>query len=370
MTAQRIQPPAQEQSRKGIIEILESKKSDLQAAFPKGNSLTVDRIIVSVRLAMANEPKLAICDPMSVFRCTIRCAQLGLHPGPLGEAYLVPFKTDGVMIATLIIGYQGMIALARRSGVVLSIDADIVRENDYFDYEKGTNAHIKHVPDFDNLGTIRGAYAIATLQGGIQQFTYMPWQELELIRDRSKSGKNGPWVTDWAEMAKKTVIRRLFKLLPKSLEMADAMQDDDIIDVPQVAPTFAEPKHRALPNPDLEAPSILDEIAETRRLEQAAEPIKTQEQNPGEVAERQSPRRGDPGTPSRGAIQSPALFNTEKVNPEINDLRVRCIDLIENVCDNETGAKFRDEVVAAVKADDATALQAIRARLMRLANGG
>jgi len=55
----------------------------------------------------------------------------------------------------------------------------------------------------------------------------MTREEVEAVRRRSRASGNGPWVTDWSEMAKKTVFRRLSKWLPLSPEIADAVEGDD-----------------------------------------------------------------------------------------------------------------------------------------------
>ena len=78
----------------------------------------------------------------------------------------------------------------------------------------------------------------------------MTTEEVERIRARSKAGKEGPWVTDWNEMAKKTVFRRLSKWLPLSAEYRDAVdKDDDVLD--------------AVARPVDDAPTSLDSLADS-----------------------------------------------------------------------------------------------------------
>jgi recombinational DNA repair protein RecT len=55
----------------------------------------------------------------------------------------------------------------------------------------------------------------------------MTLREVDDIRMRSMSKDSGPWVTDFEEMAKKTVFRRHSKVLPMSAELAQAMASDD-----------------------------------------------------------------------------------------------------------------------------------------------
>ena len=165
-------------------------------------------------------PALLKCDPKSLFGAVVQASQLGLEPGnALGHAYLIPFKKE----VTLIIGYRGMIDLARRSGQVHSIVARAVHANDDFSYSFGIDDHLEHKPADRNRGDLTHVYAIAKLQGGGVQFEVMTREEVLAIKKQSKAGNNGPWVSHFDEMAKKTVIRRLFKMLPVSIEMKQAV---------------------------------------------------------------------------------------------------------------------------------------------------
>jgi recombination protein RecT len=120
-----------------------------------------------------------------------------------------------------------MISLARRSGIVRAIRAHVVCAHDLFEYELGLDVRLRHVPVQDGeRGDVRAAYAVADLDG-IRQFEVMSRAEIEAVRARSRAGKSGPWVTDFAEMAKKTVVRRLFKYLPKTLQMIELLEADN-----------------------------------------------------------------------------------------------------------------------------------------------
>ncbi len=146
----------------------------------------------------------------------------------LGHAYLVPYGET----ATLIVGYKGLIDLARRSGQLSTIFARIVYQRDQFEYAYGLTERLEHIPaNVDDSGDIQAAYAVARLKDGGTQFEVMSKREIDAIRDRSKASKNGPWVTDYAEMAKKTVLRRLCKMLPASVELARAVALDERADL-------------------------------------------------------------------------------------------------------------------------------------------
>jgi recombination protein RecT len=177
--------------------------------------------------AIRLNPGLQKASVPSLMGALMAAAQLGLEPsGPLGEAYLVPFKQGNAMNVQLIVGYRGLITLAYRSGRVTSIKAETVHKNDEFVWELGTNAHIQHRPTLDDRGELIGVYAIANLAGGGQVFHVMSRGDVDKIRTRSRAGDKGPWATDYEAMARKTVMRQLFKWLPASIEDNPALGAD------------------------------------------------------------------------------------------------------------------------------------------------
>jgi recombination protein RecT len=166
------------------------------------------------------------CDPISFIGSIMFCAQLGLEPGgPLGHVYLVPYGKS----VTPILGYKGMIELARRSGQIVSISAHEVYEKDHFDFEYGLDEKLCHKPNMKgDRGAFIGAYAIAHIVGGGHQIEVMSKKDIDNIKNRSKANNGGPWVTDYPEMSKKTVIRKLFKYLPVSVEIQRAVATDEM----------------------------------------------------------------------------------------------------------------------------------------------
>jgi len=204
-------------------------RKQLEMAIPK--HMTVDRLLRVAMTAIRTNPKLMECTQESLLAAIMGCAQLGLEPEPfLGQAYLVPYKRNikignqwrSQMEAQLIPGYRGYIALARRSGDVQSVTAQVVYENDHFRLQYGLNENLEHVPAEGDRGEIKGAYCVFRYKDGSHSFDYMTKADIDKIRGRSKAKDSGPWVTDYAEMAKKTVIRRHVKLAPLSVEMAKA----------------------------------------------------------------------------------------------------------------------------------------------------
>lgn len=216
-----------------ITEILTSAEFKAQMALALPKTLTADRLTRIVLTECRKTPELRRCNPQSFFGAVLQCAQLGLEPGSaLGHCYLLPYGNgkakDGRPNCQIIIGYRGMIDLARRSGQIVSINAYCVHQDDEFVYELGLHPDIKHRPSAQaDRGPVIYVYAVAQLQGGGVQFEVMSRAEIEAVRKQSKAGTRGPWVTHWEEMARKTVVRRLFKYLPVSTEALRAVEVDE-----------------------------------------------------------------------------------------------------------------------------------------------
>ncbi len=216
-----------------IRNLLEAAKPKLAEVTPK--HLTPDRLMRVAIATMSRTPKLLECTPASLLNSVMQAAQLGLEPGSaLGECYLVPYKTT----CQLIVGYRGLISLARRSGQIASIEAHVVHQKDKFNCRYGIDAKLDHEPDWSaDPGPMVAVYAVAKLTDGSVQTEVMTKAQVDAIRKRSKSANDGPWVTDYNEMARKTVVRRIAKYLPLSVEMAEALALEDgdevqVVDLP------------------------------------------------------------------------------------------------------------------------------------------
>ncbi len=211
-----------------VLDIVTTKGFQSQMALALPKTLTPERLTRVVMTECRKTPALLKTSRESFLGAVLQCAQLGIEPGSaLGHAYLIPYGNQ----CNLIIGYRGMIDLARRSGQIVSLHAYCVHAKDDFSYELGLHPDIHHIPSAEaDRGPVTYVYAVAQLQGGGVQFEVMSRAEVEAIRSSSKAGRSGPWVTHWDEMAKKTVIRRLFKLLPVSIEIARAVETDEKTD--------------------------------------------------------------------------------------------------------------------------------------------
>jgi recombination protein RecT len=218
-----------------LVGLIQKFEPQIKAALPK--HITPERMTRIVMTEVRKNPQLAECDKASFFGAVIQCAQLGLEPGTgLGHAYLLPYRNKGSMECQLIIGYQGMIDLAERSGKV-TIDAHVIYEKDEFSFTLGLEPSINHVPYFGDgdRGHVKGAYAVARYADGRSKFRVLSRADIDAARDASKSGKSNysPWASHYDEMARKTAIRRLFKMLPKSPEslMATVERLESSVDV-------------------------------------------------------------------------------------------------------------------------------------------
>lgn len=222
--------------------ILEKNKSSIKSVLPM--HMTPERMVKIALVAASRDPKLLQCTPESILRSLIQASELGLEPFTgLQHAYIIPYRNNRTqaMEAEFQPSYRGLIDLARRSGDILSLEAHCVHEKDIFECELGSEPRIKHVPCFGKeRGKVVIVYAIARLKNGGTQFQPMDVDEIEKIRRSSKAANSGPWTQWWDEMAKKTVVKRLMKYLPASVELSraitkDAMLDsDDVFDVDSV----------------------------------------------------------------------------------------------------------------------------------------
>lgn len=213
-----------------IAAYLKKMGPEIEKALPK--HMDADRMARIALTTIRTNPKLLECSVPSLLGAVMQAAQLGLEPGLIGHCYLVPFKNNktGQSEVQFIIGYKGMIDLARRSGQIENIYAHAVYSNDEFDYELGLEPKLKHKPYMNgDRGEFIGVYAVAHFKGGGYQFEFMPKEEIEKRRKRSKAANAGPWVTDYEEMAKKTVIRHMWKYLPISIEIQQQAAQDEVV---------------------------------------------------------------------------------------------------------------------------------------------
>lgn len=256
-----------------VSSFLEEMKPQIARALPR--HMNADRLARIALTEVRRTPQLGKCTPESFGGALMTIAQLGLEPGAAtGEAYLIPFKNNktGQHEVQLIIGYKGMAKLYWQSPLAKSLDAQAVHENDQFDYAYGLEPRLEHRPALTNRGRTIAYYAVATLTSGGAAFVVLSPEDVEAVRRRAQARNDGPWKTDYDAMAKKTCVRQLFKLLPKSPELVQAETADGSVrtDISQDA-IDAIPGEIVEDEPDPDEQAAAEHAEEQARDDAAAE---------------------------------------------------------------------------------------------------
>ena len=205
-----------------IFDIIQAGTKQFETALPK--HMNTERFVRVAITTIRQNPKLATCKKESLLGALMTMAQLGLEPGVMGQAYLIPYGTE----CNFQISYKGMIELLRRTGQLKDIYAYVVKDSDVFEIEYGLERNLKHKPVFKEESKATGYYAVAILKDGTKAFDYMTKEEIEIhMKKFSKTYEKGPWKTDFDAMAKKTVVKQLLKWLPVSVEFIENMNKDD-----------------------------------------------------------------------------------------------------------------------------------------------
>ena len=216
---------------------VQSMEHQFALAAPRG--VEARQIVRDALTAISQNPDLLKCDPQSVLGGLMTMAQLGLRVGVLGHGWLLPFKDwkTRQFKAQLVVGYQGLVELAHRSGKIRSISARTVHENDHFHVEYGVDERLVHRPATGDRGEVTGYYAVVKFLPDGHSFYYLTKAEAEAYRDRYAMAKTkdgnvvGPWKTEFDAMAKKTCVRQLSKFMPKGTDLAVALSIDDTVRV-------------------------------------------------------------------------------------------------------------------------------------------
>lgn len=226
-------------------------QQQFQMAAPRG--VEAAQLVRDALTCLRTIKNLDKAEPKSVLGALMTAAQLGLRPGVLGHCWPLPFydsrmkwidpdtgrERTGGYKAQLIIGYQGLVELAHRSGRVADIVARTVYESDTFDCDYGLADKLVHKPNLfaDDRGKPIAYYAIVRLVNGGHAFWVMSHREMEKYRDENASAKTkegvvvGPWRDNFEGMAHKTCVRQLAKWMPKSTELATAIEVDGSVRV-------------------------------------------------------------------------------------------------------------------------------------------
>ena len=214
---------------KTMQDYVKAMEGEIKKALP--SVITPDRFTRMVLSAISTNPKLAECTPQSFLGSMMTAAQLGVEPNTaLGQAYIIPYKNHGVMEASFQLGYKGLIDLAYRSGEVSIIQAQTVFEHDEFEYELGLDPKLKHIPATKDRGNAIAYYAIFKTKDGGYGFEVMSMDDVRAHAKRySKAYSNSPWQTNFDEMAKKTVLKKVLKYAPLKSDFVRGITQDETI---------------------------------------------------------------------------------------------------------------------------------------------
>ena len=220
----------QAEKPKNVRDLLEARMGEIQKVLP--SVISPQQFLRLALNALQNTPHLMECTMPSFYGAIMQCAQLGLKPNVNGEAYLIPFKNNkkgGVYECQFIVGYKGLMILARRSGEVANIDAQTVYANDEFDLAYGFDPTLVHKPYLKgDRGEPVGFYATVLLKDGGKSAHYMTVADAQRYGKRySKSYNNSPWATDFEAMAKKSCLRQVLKYAPMSTDVDRAIEADN-----------------------------------------------------------------------------------------------------------------------------------------------
>ena len=210
---------------------VKSMEGEIAKALP--SVMTPERFTRIVLSAISVNPKLAECTPTSFLGAMMTSAQLGLEVNtPLGQAYVLPYMNKGNLEAQFQLGYKGLIDLAYRSGEVEVIQAHIVYAADKFEVQYGLEPKLTHIPADTNRGEPVKVYAVFKTKSGGYGFEVMSMDDVRSHAEKySKAyGSNfSPWKTNFTEMAKKTVLKKVLKYAPLKSDFVRAISNDDSI---------------------------------------------------------------------------------------------------------------------------------------------
>lgn len=231
IAAQANKQVAKNNGQKTLQDYMKVMEGQIKRALP--SVITPERFSRMVLTALSSTPKLQQCTPQSFLGAMMTAAQLGVEPNTaLGQAYLLPYdnRRKGVTECQFQLGYKGLIDLAYRSGEVSIIQAHEVYENDEFDYELGMEPRLRHIPAKTNRGKVICYYAMFKTKDGGYGFDVMSIEDVQAhAKKYSKAYGSGPWQTNFDEMAKKTVLKKVLKYAPLKSDFVRAAAQDESI---------------------------------------------------------------------------------------------------------------------------------------------
>lgn len=299
--------------------MIQSEKIREQLAMALPKYYSPEQFTVIVRTAINRNPKLAECEPGSFMTAMVTAAQMGVAPDGR-NGYLIPRwngktqRTD----CTFMPSYIGLIGLVRRNDNVADVYAEPVHEADSFTITKGLHRDLIHEVDVrKDRGAFIGAYAVIAYKDGRHSFEFMSKLEIDGIKARSQSPNAGPWATDYSEMAKKTVIKRLLKTADLSQDTADRIAIDNSIDV---TPAAAVTEIKKASIPDRQQAALPEPSAE----QDAAAPTEPYPEPEPQPEPEQEPKKANATTVEKPAAKG-KLAKKEKPAPAKDDPKAALI---------------------------------------------
>ena len=310
---------------------LEQRADEFRMVLPA--HITPEKLQRTVLTAAQSNPDLLKCDRRSFLTSCMKAAQDGLLPDGR-EAAIVPFNTrmkvDGEWKWVKLAQYMPMVFGLRKkilqSEEVTDIYAAVVYRQEIeagkFYYEEGSERKLRHMPlldlDFRPADAdIACVYSCATFANGTQSYEVMRRFEIDEVRESSQTGAEfdakgeprdakGPWVDWFAEMAKKSCIRRHSKSLPQSSDIVADVEADDMAFASRSALQLLEGTKADAPKPVLDEGGTFDD--EVHDEDTGELPPKPGAAKPSPEAE----------TVSRKHIVETADDNQPKPEPEVN----------------------------------------------------
>jgi len=194
----------------------------------------------------------------------------------------------------------------------------------HFFYQEGLEPKLEHKPYMgaDDPGEVVAAYSLAILKNGEKPFLVMNRFQIEKVRAKSKAKDKGPWVTDYDEMCRKTVVKRHAKELPVSDELQMILQRDDVLyDVDGESTEIPDrPKIGDFTKKQLDAPKHDDvDMTPTAEITQESDKAETKGQSSGEDSTgngKAEEKTADKGTAAENSSAKPS----EKVDQETGEV--------------------------------------------------
>ena len=220
---------------KAALALLDSRRPVIEQVVPATlrEQLTWESIRTSVALTLGSSPKLQEADPQSVYASVLYILRLGLEIGGHGQqAYLVPYKGT----CTPLIGAQGKIELAMRSGRIENLTAQPVYERDHFDVDFLQPGANSHKPAFGDRGAVVLCYAAVWIKGAstpiLEIMSKADFEQIKADAVKRSGGRPSPAYTAWPiEMWRRSVLNRALKRAPKSRDLMDVLATQTAIDL-------------------------------------------------------------------------------------------------------------------------------------------